>query len=284
MKWKNLKSMLSILLPGQEETWLLRACLLAPPASEEAWKAWTHRIQDPAGYFLKDRLGIKGLMPLLLDNLKRNPVERDPAIRGSLEAAMIREEIHSEAMRRLCRETFDLLNTAGVQFMVLRGPALAETVYEQAFLRHYDDMHLLLDPENQAATIHALEGAGLPRRNGSWEGMGSNTVVFEHNAGFRIHLQRETLAVPYFEPPGQGLRKRALSRRVAGADVRVPSPADHLLHVCAHAITSRSRDSRAGCAMRFFSREACRIQTGSSSLKRPWKAAWPCPVPSCSGT
>jgi len=239
----KLARLFSVLLPDENQTRLLRACLQEKPFGREAWEMWTKDVGDYKGFFIKDRMGLKRLIPLLYQNLVDNQAALDIHTSGFLESALMREEIHSESHRRLCQRVFAVLAEAGAEGIMLRGMALADSCYESWLLRYCHDIHLLVEEENQGRAVTALKKDGFLMKAESWEGLSSDTVVLEHNSGLLIHLQREMFAVPFYEPPMDVLRVRARSREVAGSEVLVLSPADHLLHVLGHATTSRSRDT-----------------------------------------
>ena len=65
---------LSLLLPTEEQTWLLQACLWSGPAGERAWARWSEGIDDPAAFLRQDTDGVKGLLPLLFHSLQKKNV------------------------------------------------------------------------------------------------------------------------------------------------------------------------------------------------------------------
>src|SRR6185437_16415495 len=57
---------------------------------------------------------------------------------------------------------------AGIDWLVLKGPALAHSVYPRPDLRHYVDLDLLVSPADFGALLAVLEAAGYQLVDRNW--------------------------------------------------------------------------------------------------------------------
>ena len=93
---------------------------------------WLEQRSDPTPELREDF--IKSLLPLLFGALRRNGVAVDEAFLTVLRTASLREELRAKTYRRICRDVFAAFSTAGIPAIVLKGVALADTVYAAAAL------------------------------------------------------------------------------------------------------------------------------------------------------
>lgn len=135
---------------------LLRACLLEGRPAREAWDAWPGQVQDPIGG-LHPRL-----VPSLAYNLERVGAAVDRPLRVHLQAGLLREERRYTRVREALDRVLDVLAAPP---LIVKGPALAETVYPRPALRHCHDLDLVVsDPEAAREPLASLELGGLPVR------------------------------------------------------------------------------------------------------------------------
>jgi hypothetical protein len=101
-----------------------------------------------------------------------------------------RNHIYFEAAGAL----IDVLESAGIQCLLLKGVALASSVYDDPSLRTFADIDVLVDPSNYQAAIAAAEAAGYTTAYVEPEGL--------HHELIRIHpedLVSRTVA-PQYDP------------------------------------------------------------------------------------
>jgi hypothetical protein len=217
---------LSLLLPTREQTLFLRACL-KPGEAHAGLEAWRDRQRA-------DLHELRFLLPLLSRSLRAGGVEPPRDLAASLGAASLGEELRERSYRQVCGEALRALTTAGVPFLVLKGAALAYTVYPKPALRHCHDLDLLAAPEDLRRAATALREADF-----SPAGDGFRLV---HATGMPIELHGRLFRLPYYgQPVDQS--SMVVRQEVAGVPVRVLAPAEALLHVCGHASCSPSRDT-----------------------------------------
>ena len=147
----------SLLLPTAEETLLLRACLLHRESARHAWREWG-RQRNMSGKALLRNSSVRKLRPLLFNAVQSHNLEIDKKGLTYLRSAYLKEELRDDAVRRICRAVLLLLEKERFAAIVLKGTALAETVYGNPVLRHCHDIDILLpdDELSRAADLLAL--------------------------------------------------------------------------------------------------------------------------------
>lgn len=219
---------------------LLRLCLYEGPAWQTAWRAWRAAVGDPREAFSGRAEGLKGLLPLLFTAARHGGVPVDRGFLTHLRTAYLRESIRFRSYTRVCRQVLTVLSEASVTSVVLRGSALAETVYPQAEARHSHGLSLwLADRRERSRAMEALLGAGLGLAGGLDESMSCLTLT--HSSLMPVFLQTELFPGAQFTPPEGEIWERSSARTIAGAPARVLSPADALLEVCGRACVSPYR-------------------------------------------
>jgi hypothetical protein len=236
-----LSAALSVILPTASETALLRACLLTGPAGRRAWDVWQ---QETSGIHGVTALSgsVKGLIPLIHRAAARNGAAVEGTARKALRAGYLREELRTTTYRRICAEVLSALQTEDIPVVVLRGAALADSVYEHAMLRHCHDLDLLLRKGDLARAARLLIARGL--RHSREPATGTTTdVTLLHTSALPVELHSRLLAIPWYPVPLTEIWARARGHVVGDVPAHILSPADNLLHVCAHASYSPRRES-----------------------------------------
>ena len=133
---------------------------------------------------------------------------------------------------------------AGLDLLVLKGAALAETLYPHPGLRPFGDIDILVRPEDAPRAKLLLERLGYTVAPAVWgallRGADTQANFFQHtgrgivvvelhtgllnNAFFRGHVVLDT----------NGLWSRACPARLADTAALVLGPEDQLLHLCLH--------------------------------------------------
>ena len=214
---------LALLLPNEEETWLLRACLLTEAPAREAWdrcRASPERLASA-----------RALLPLLAASADANEPRIDPAALAFLRAAALREDLRAGRFRRIAAEALAGLADAGPPVLVTRGAALAATVYRTPSHRHCHDLDLLAADGDVTAAARTLERIG-------WTGPATR---LRHPSGVEAALHATVFDVPYYAAPLDEFARGSESVAIEGAAARVPSAESTLIHVLGHAAYSSSR-------------------------------------------
>jgi hypothetical protein len=236
-----LSASLSLILPTETETALLRACLFTGPAGRRAWDVWQQETSGVHGVAALSG-SAKALIPLIHRAAARNGAVVEGAARTALRAGYLREELRTTTYRRICAEVLSALASADIPVVVLGGAALAESAYDHPILRHCHDLDLLLRQPDLARAARLLIGREFA--NASEPPTDTTTdITLVHTSGLPVELHSRLLAIPWYSVPLTEVWTRTRRHAVDGMPADILSPADTLLHVCAHASYSRSRES-----------------------------------------
>jgi hypothetical protein len=229
---------LSVLLPSQTETALLRACLHSGDSARHGWQAWRGRRGASAAELCAALAKSRTLLPLLERSAARNDLDLGRDVLPYLRATALREELRAARYRMIAAEAIMVLDRSGISPWVVRGAALAATVYESWPLRHCHDLDLLVDAQALEGAVAALNGAGFRRVAGV--ATPSTDSVVEHPSGLQVALHTRPFALAYYAAD-DAFRRGRQHVAIEGLLVAAPSPEASLVHVLGHATYSSSR-------------------------------------------
>ena len=195
---------------------------------------------DSAGDWA-DRLAIAGsrLHPWLAYQVERLGLTTQlPAPTRSLLAAASRASVLTELRRRVhFAACADALDAAGIPFAVLKGMALAYSVYTSPALRPMSDIDLWIDQRRRDDTLRVLASLGWrrPARYAVHALMPEDVVLLElADSGHILELHTRPLSIARDAAAGASVWERCVRRDVAGRSVRVCAPGDQLVHLAIH--------------------------------------------------
>jgi hypothetical protein len=142
-----------------------------------------------------------------------------------------------------------VLAERGLTVIVLKGAALAETVYPRPELRHSSDVDLLIAPAERASAVACLQQLGW-RPSFVEPGSGTDTLV--HSSGLPLCLHTRLIRASLRPTDFGALRLRGRAVPIAGVSALTLSPADTLLHIVGQAVTSGSISSLQWACDAFF--------------------------------
>lgn len=238
----NLQELLSFLLPNREDTLLLRACLHTGHEGREAWKNWQAEVGDPKALFEQDTRGLKGLLPLVEFALRRNEVSAEKSLLTYLRTARVREELRNDIYRSILKQTLTALSVVNIAVIVLRGSALADTVYEEAGSRHNHGIDFLVEEAHMQHATKVLLELGLKTAM-QQPGVTLHHLRFEHETGLPVELHCKLFYLPHYDAPLREVWERSVPQILSGIQTRTLSPPDYLLYVCGHASYSSNRSN-----------------------------------------
>lgn len=227
-------------VPGPTETLLLQACLLDREESRRAWRALRERGVDVSDLLTHGGHGMRRLAPLLYEALRRNELDASPELLTRCRMASMREELRARAFARVTATVFDTLESAGIQFVVLKGAALAEPTYGNPVLRHSHDLELLVPAADVHHAAVALREAGC---DGSEPLRAGGKLRVFHDSGLPVVLRTRLFEPVLYGGDWEWCRGRTVNASVAGREVHVLKPAPALHHVCVHAAYGHGRSS-----------------------------------------
>jgi len=176
----------------------------------------------------------------VLRALRTSPVDIPTAAVDALNAGVIEQAARTTLNDRLLGAVLPALSARGVRTILLKGPALARSVYPEPELRPYDDLDLLVRPCDErsaagaVATLDLVESGDEPpgsRPPGTaafhrrFEGSGGLTLLELHTDCLQLGIEpvaeegRWARAVPVPGLPG----------------ALMLSPADSVVHLAVHA-------------------------------------------------
>ena len=137
----------------------------------------------------------------------------------------------------------DATNEAGIEIIVLKGMALAESIYGDIGLRPLSDIDILVK-ENDWSKIYQLSAelgykncgydfADVPPKITSFDTQAH--IQYFAPSGICLEFQFDLLTIGIGMKDIQGVWQRARDAKVYGQKVKVLSPEDQLLHLVVHA-------------------------------------------------
>ena len=235
-----LSEVLSLLLPTAEETLLLRICLFPGEPARAKWSQWRYGKKMPGKALLRNN-SVKKLRPLLFNAVHSHDLEIDKEALTYLRTAYLKEELRDAAVRRICREVLLMLEKERLTPILLKGVALAETVYGNPVLRHCHDIDILLPDDQLSRPAGFLSSLGF--RVCSAPDSKSRHLRMLQDSGLPLQFHSNLFEVPHYQMPLSEIWARGRSQTLAGVKTRILTPAENLLHVCGHASYSSKRQS-----------------------------------------
>jgi hypothetical protein len=224
--------------PGRPELAWLVACLRAlgerrAPPSPDAVLDWAMLLEVADAQDLLPALGhamaIGGWAGVPLDARRR--------LTGSLATGSARHLVMTRELARVLRRGAE----EGIEILVLKGPALAESVYPHPALRPFGDLDLLVRPADRLRMDAVLRALGHRRvaDEHSWEFdvAFDGATVYEAPTGVRVDLHWSLLTEPRFtwnDPAQADVWERAVPLTLAETPARGLGPEDLVLHLAAH--------------------------------------------------
>jgi hypothetical protein len=211
---------------------LILSALAPTPTALAAW----HPLVE-AG--LPDTPVVERWLPLIGWHLRQT--ELPLPIRQRLAAAHREAWVSNTRLWLAAAPPLASFDAAGIDWMLMKGAALAWSVYESAAHRPIGDVDVLVRP-HQAAAAHALLYAeGWRAENTTTDGR-STAVNGLHGTNYAkgAHGSLDLHAHALREGCGMDADDRFWERSVGatfeGRPVRLLGPADQLLHVCIHGL------------------------------------------------
>ncbi|HEX2087478.1 MAG TPA: nucleotidyltransferase family protein [Solirubrobacteraceae bacterium] len=155
-----------------------------------------------------------------------------------MDAGSILAAAHTLAVDRVTAEIVGALDGAGIESVVLKGPALARRLYREGELRAYGDSDILVSPGDHALAGRVLADAGfrMPEPGAYRDRIEPHAInLARPRDRANVDLHR-TLPLVAADPQEvwEAFRGGAERMRVGGADVLVPGPDALAFHVALH--------------------------------------------------
>jgi Uncharacterised nucleotidyltransferase len=166
---------------------------------------------------------------LLTDEQRADLLERH---KGVMFAALSIERKMLRVTRRL--------EEAGIRPVILKGPALAHTIYPDPSLRSFGDLDLLVRTEDWRSTCDVLAAdgyrRGLPEPHAGFDERFGKAAVHRNGDGIELDLHRTLVLGPFglWLHPDE-LFDHAVPFQLGGRQLLRLDDVDRLIHACLHA-------------------------------------------------
>ncbi len=184
-------------------------------------KAWQHR-----------------LTPLLYDYLhKTNSFPRDPAIRQRLEKNFQNRKAHNVIILDALQQMLSVFSDSQIPVIVLKGPFLAEKLYQNVILRPMNDIDIIIREGDWPAAKQALRDIGykLPgiknRNIVDYAHFGAQLRCYKPHVLLEVHFRLWNMGLPGNE---DYIWQRIEHNNLCGMPALVLSLEDTLLHLLIH--------------------------------------------------
>lgn len=205
----------------------VRAFALGAPCPEPpADESWLEVAEDA------------GVLVVLLDHLQRSghpvPASADQGrYRGIATRMRAMVDVHDVGAA---------LDSAGVRWLVVKGPVLAEAVYSRTSVRSYSDLDVLVHPEDLGIALQALQEARFGLLDQNWgliasSGRGEVSLTTPNGNLLDLHwnLVNDRRTRRSFALDVRAMVDRRIHVDVDGQSVPALDPLDTVLHLGLHA-------------------------------------------------
>lgn len=217
--------------PTREQEWLLRAALLRGGESLAAWEQWHARVDIE-----ENDLGSYRLLPLLYRNLSAQRVTDSALdkIRGIYRFAWSKNQLLIYSALPLLKA----FREAEIPVLLLKGAALGVACYHDGGTRPMDDVDVLVPEDRFEEAVRIVREAGwtTERTHGLRELPIRHAIAFERANRAHLDLHRHVFTGDLRPRTDDAFWEASVPARLGMEEVRVLSPADQLLHVCAHGV------------------------------------------------
>ncbi len=190
-------------------------------------------------------LGRHALIGLAFYYLSHNADERIPAaFRDAVKKAHGLAALRMAMIHRSLFQLLAQLNASGLEYLVVKGPAVAFGCYPDPAMRVFNDLDLIVRERDWGKMHVFLEGQGFEQQENlpaPPPKLDPRMVYYEtkyvHPAsGLKVEVHYDDiLNAGLAARDAEGFWQRAEWMQARGAPIHVLSPEDQLLHLCAHA-------------------------------------------------
>jgi hypothetical protein len=149
-------------------------------------------------------------------------------------------------LERLLLDVADAFENEGIEFLVLKGPAVARAAYPDPSWRVFHDIDVLVRTEDWRRAVTVLQRDFGPRRipepRPGWDERFGKGAVFMSEGGRQIDLHRTLVKAPFaLWINAEELFLTAEDVLIAGGSVRHPDASALFVHAAAHAVLGDGR-------------------------------------------
>lgn len=149
-------------------------------------------------------------------------------------------------LERATVEVADLLDDLGIEYRLLKGPALAHLDYPDPSWRQFGDVDVLVRGAQYDATVRALEAGGAHRRSAEirsgFDRRFGKGVCMVRRDSVQIDVHRTLAPGPFGHTIGlDSLFLGSESLRIGGREIATLTRECRFLHACIHAVLGDER-------------------------------------------
>lgn len=198
------------------------------------------RLSDHDAGALLQLVGRERLTGHLVAALHTGEVHASTDIRDASSALHRRVTWRVLQLEQVLLRVVDLLTAAGIDVRVLKGPALARTVYDDPSMRTFVDVDILVRSSDIDEATSLLTAAGyrrrLPELRAGFDRRFAKSVTFVDAAGCEVDLHRTLVVGPYgLLVPTDELFDSHQFVQIAGRPLPALAMPEQFLHLCYHA-------------------------------------------------
>jgi hypothetical protein len=170
------------------------------------------------------------------------PPETVTYLKGAVFTGVAQAMVLDDTLARVARA----LQAAGIPLIVLKGPALARTIYADPRLRPYDDLDVVVRPEDESSAVMVLTSLGFAEESYEAEvarrthrdhvhevaAFHRRFVLADSTATLELHLDPMQLGL---RPAGEEARWRRATSMPGVPGAQILGPEDQLVHLSVHA-------------------------------------------------
>ncbi len=225
-------------LDSLNAAFLLDCCRVKPPA-EAGWRDDRARLDFG---LIAETAQRHGIIPLVARRLAAlsDGAREDPAVRRILrhaDAFALRNQYMVEQLAIV----IERFKRAGIETLLIKGPALARLAYQDVSLRPFGDLDLVVRPGDVPRAARELDALGFGSSlydqeaftSGFFDAVEANFHRGEDQVNIDLHWD---LMPPAFAlgPSGEAIWKHAGVIDLNGTSIRTLSNEDHMLYLTAH--------------------------------------------------
>ena len=172
-----------------------------------------------------------------------------PTFQRTIQLLHYKNALQTAKMYQNVYRVVDQLAQQDIDFMIVKGPVLAHTVYPVPAIRYFRDLDFVIRERDRVQTEKALSRIGYNIKNGAINYLPQLTpevVALRHSQYYNqqipmpLEVHWENFLVDDMVLRDmESIWRRATDVSIGDAVVKSPSLEDHLIHLCAHAHSHR---------------------------------------------
>lgn len=207
-------------------------------AAVRAMGAGNRVAKPPVGLAWRQRAGQHGVLSIIAEHLQ-------PSEDHELREVRLRRTMHHLRTMADLRFVQEVLDEAGIDWLIFKGPVLSEVVYQRPGARNYGDLDILVHPREVDQAVDRLLDRGAMRSHRDWralraQGDGECEFLLPHGTLIDLHWDviNDVRVRPSFAFSTAQLFAASRTVLIGELAVRTFSPVDTALHVALHGCRS----------------------------------------------